>query len=104
MGVDVALVSGNHEPIQEVFDNHAVVSKLAMSAWPKLQSSVCLRFVDPCGDAVFNQAQISHLLAELRQEEGRQTDARFREHLQKIIRLVEPAVGRAHTYIKFIGD
>jgi hypothetical protein len=63
-----------------------------------------LRFVDPVGDAVFNQAQIPELLRELEIEAGITRDAETRAHLEKVVRLVEKSVGQTHTYIKFIGD
>jgi hypothetical protein len=65
---------------------------------------VCLRFVDAFGDAVFNQAQIPVLLAELRSSFSEQTDREVKDHLVKVIGLVERATDRTDTYIKFTGD
>jgi hypothetical protein len=62
MGIDVAWVDERHEAKQIVGDSHRVISRLAQTRWPKLTSSVCLRFVVPWGDAVFNQAQSRDLL------------------------------------------
>jgi hypothetical protein len=104
MGVDVAWVNERHESKQEVFDSHQVISKLAMTRWPKLSGSVCLRFIDVAGDTAFNQAQIPILLEELRNEVSEQSDSKFREHLEKVVRLVERSTDKVHTYIKFIGD
>lgn len=104
MGIDVAWVNEQHEPKQEVFDPRQLLTRLATSRWPKLSTSVCLRFVLPWSDAVFNQAQVSELLDELRSEVAECKDAEIRAHLEKIVRLVERAVDQTHTYIKFIGD
>ena len=67
-------------------------------------SSVCLRFVEPWADAVFNQSQLPVLLNELRSEVDAASESGTRAQLEKVARLVEKAVGETHTYIKFIGD
>jgi hypothetical protein len=104
MGIDVAWVNEKHEPKQEVFDPRMCLTKLATSAWPGLSQSTCLRFIDPWGDTVFNQAQIPLLLQELREAEHSEIESEVRAHLGKVIRLVERAEDQTHTYIKFIGD
>jgi hypothetical protein len=58
----------------------------------------------PWGDAVFNQAQNADLLNELSAEVRETGDPEVRDHLQKVIRLVELARTETHSYIKFIGD
>jgi hypothetical protein len=104
MGIEVAWVDERHEVKQIVGDSHGVVSRLAQSRWPKLSNPVCLRFVVPWGDAVFNQAQNVSLVDELRAEIREASDPKVRIHLQKILRLVELGRDEVHTYIKFIGD
>jgi hypothetical protein len=104
MGINVAWIDEDQRPMQEVFDPSNLISQLAMSRWPGLSGSVCLRFVDPCGDAVFNQAQIPELLRELRSEAFQPLDAQSRSQLEKVIDLVERSVNRTHTFIKFVGD
>lgn len=103
MGIDVAWIDELGEIKQEVGDSHEVVSRLSFR-WSKLTETVCLRFVVPWGDAVFNQAQMGELLTELRSEAARQESPLFREHLEKIVELVEHASAFTHAYIKFIGD
>lgn len=68
MGIDVAWVDEDHKEKQLVSDPQQVLTRLANSRWPGLASSVCLRFVDPWGDAVFNQAQNKVLLTDLSTE------------------------------------
>jgi hypothetical protein len=104
MGVEVAWMTGRHEEKQVVGDSYETISRLAISRWPKLTETVCLRFVDVCGDAVFNQAQLPFLIAELQAEVAFQEAAKDREHIEKVIRLVQVAAGRTHTYIAFLGD
>jgi hypothetical protein len=104
MGIDVAMVNESREPEQQVFDSRGFLGTLAMNLWAGMSSSVCLRFVDPWGDTVFNQAQIPVLLTELKQCQQNQTDQEIKDHLEKVIRLVSQAEGRSHTYIEFSGD
>lgn len=103
MGIDVAWVNERHEHKQDVFDPQQCLTRLATSAWPASQT-VCLRFIDAWGDTVFNQAQITVLLEELRVAERTQIEGEIKAHLGKVVRLVERAVEQTHTYIKFIGD
>jgi hypothetical protein len=104
MGIEVATVTEDQTRIEQVFDTLDVVARLAMTRWPKLTESLCLRFVEPWGDAVFNQTQLPFLLAELRSEVRLATDEKFKEHLQHVVALVEGARDQAHVYVKFIGD
>jgi hypothetical protein len=104
MGIDVAWVDERHESKQFVSDSRQILTRLATSRWPKLTSSVCLRFIVPWGDTVFNQAQNSDLLNELSAEVRETRDPEVRDQLQKVIRLVELARNETHTFIKFIGD
>ena len=104
MGIEVAWVGEDLEPKQQVFDPRMHLTKLALGRWRELPESVCLRFVDPFGDAVFNQAQVPHLIRELKGEVATERDLEVRNHLEKVVRLVERSVDQAHTYVKFIGD
>ena len=104
MGIDVALVNERHEPKQEVFDPRQHLTHLATDQWPKLENSVCLRFIDPWGDTVFNQSQVPVLLVELEYSAASQTDPELKSHLEKVCRLVARAKDQTHMYIKFIGD
>lgn len=100
----MARVNERQEPLEEVYDQAQVISKLASSRWPSLTDSVCLRFVEPWGDAVFNQSQIPVLLSELQAELRHDLEPRVREQLEKVQGLVERAVNQSHIYIKFSGD
>lgn len=104
MGIDVAWTAENGDPKREVFDPRQCLTELSTERWYKLTDSKCLQFVDPWGDAVFNQSQIPHLLRELRAELPETKEAEIHAHLEKVIRLIERAIDQMHTYIKFTGD
>jgi hypothetical protein len=64
----------------------------------------CLRFIDPYGDTVFNQAQIPVLLSELRALGARAPRADVAALLDDLCAFIERAVDHVHTYVRFIGD
>jgi len=104
MGIDVAWITESGEAKQQVYDPRQCVTRLATSIWPTQRDTVCLRFIDAWGDTTFNQAQVPMLVNELRSSLAGQTDVEICAHLEKVIRLVERAVGQTHTYVRFIGD
>jgi len=65
-------------------------------------ASTCLRFIDPAGDACFNQQQLPVLLTEFR-DLLPDVPAESSAHVQAIVRLLEGA-SSTHTYIWFVGD
>ena len=65
------------------------------------KSGACLRFIDPIGDTVFNQAQIEVLAAEL---DALLVNASAHPTLAAVRHFIEGARGKVHTYLKFIGD
>lgn len=68
MGVEVAWITEGREQKQLVGDSYGTISRLAISRWPKLEETVCIRFIDAFGDTVFNQAQLPVLCAEIKIE------------------------------------
>lgn len=64
----------------------------------------CLRFVDPAGDTVFNQAPVAQIVSELERLSARRHNPKVDRHLQAVLEFVRQAVGKTHTYIKFYGD
>ena len=104
MGIDAAWITESGEPKQEVLDPRQCLTGLATNRWHTLGQTKCLQFIDPWGDAVFNQSQVPHPLEELRAELPETREPEAKAHLEKIILLVERAVEQTHTYIKFIGD
>ncbi|CAN5339404.1 hypothetical protein BH09PAT4_BH09PAT4_09110 [soil metagenome] len=104
MGIDAAWITDNGESKQKIFDLRQCLTQLAMDRWHKLDHTKCLQFIDPWGDALFNQGQIPVLLRELHAELPKVGQPEVRAHLEKVIRLVERTVDQTHTYVKFIGD
>ena len=64
----------------------------------------CLRYIDLYGDTTFNQLQLPQLLADLKQAILEADSPETRNHMESLIDLVQRAIGRDHTYIKFYGD
>ncbi len=98
MGINAAWIKENGESKQEVFDPQQCLTRLVTSRWHTLSQTRCLQFVEPWGDAVFNQSQVPHLLQELRAELPEAREPEIKAHLEKVIRLVERAVNQTHTY------
>lgn len=63
-----------------------------------------LRFIDPCGDTIFNTLQLPMLLQELKDCCSNSLEVNVADHLGKAIALVAGAQGFIHTYVRFIGD
>ena len=80
------------------YDGPFVTYRLVDAA-PK--HSVCLRFIDPYGDAVFNQRQIEALVAELDRMHG---DAGQMEVAESLRAFLEQTRGHVDTYVWFLGD
>ena len=102
MGIDLHWENENGDMRQMVSDDGFFVSELITAS--KREGSVCLRFIDPFGDTVFNQAQIPTLKAELSEipEDALRDDVR--KHRRKLLHLIDQAAGKTHTYLKFYGD
>jgi len=105
MGIDVAIVGGQNEKIQHLFDTKHHLTAMALGPWQQMMASHCVRFIDPWGDALFNQAQLPELLAELEQSRSLVTDEDVIGHLEKVCGLVREAQREGvHVYVKFIGE
>ena len=80
--------------------SRSVLERLAESSDT---TSVCLRFVDPYGDTVFNHSQARVLAAELR---GRLSElgASEADSIAEVIGLAEQCADGVHLYLWCIGD
>lgn len=76
-------------------------SHINSSSW---QETICMQFIDPYGDAVFNQRQVEVLVREVEASVSSSKDKEVRAHLQRVIKLLRDARGRIHTYVWFVGD
>ena len=101
MGIDVYWKSESGEILDSVIDSGALEQMSALLA--RQTQSTCLKFIDPAGDACFNQLQLPDLETELRYILGSVEIPRWRTHLQAILALVDGA-HRTHTYVWFAGD
>ena len=103
MGINLYWQNEKGEKLAQLLDGNFLVSKFLPGV--EARDFPCLRFVDPAGDTVFNQAQIQQLILEL---EGLARQRKFRsavqEHLEAVLEFVRQAVGETHTYINFVGD
>lgn len=66
-------------------------------------TSVCLRFVDPRGDTVFERLQVHVLVEGVAQMAAKCDDAGFRLHAQRPVAWLEAEV-EPHTYVRFVGE
>ena len=64
----------------------------------------CLRFIDPYGDTVFNQAQLPVLLAELRQLQGQLGSPEQASVLNDLFHFIDPALDQPQVYVRFLGE
>jgi len=65
---------------------------------------VCLRFIDPYGDTVFNRLQVQAMLEDLRLLKTVSQSHDQQMLIQRIEALGEICQKEAHLYLKFIGD
>lgn len=102
MGIDLRWENERGEQLAELPDPGYLVEQFL----PPFDSRdfPCLRFVDPAGDTVFNQPQITQVVSELERLSTRSHDPQVERHLQAVLEFIRQAVGHAHTYIKFYGD
>jgi len=129
MGIDVRWEDESGNQLEEIPDpkNHL---GFALTLSP-LEKTVCLRFIDPYGDTVFNRQQIPVLISELQDlqrlitseqfdglreklemeyqaDNSPKTEARtaieISEHITRIVELAQRSIDEVHTYLKFYGD
>ena len=102
MGIDVHWKTELGEMLGELPDSDFRLSDL--SALFYQQEGSCVRYIDPAGDACFNQLQLPDLISELRQVRNKVTDTSQIARLDELIALISQAHGTTHSYIWFIGD
>ena len=101
MGIDAIRQTEDGIAIQEVFDPSSLFQILIPF---DDETSVCLRFIDPYGETIFNQIQIPILLKELQIAISNCRDERARKHGAKVMRLIQDSGRGPHVYIRFVGD
>ena len=103
MGINAIWKDERGETLGEVNDPQFLLSRFAARRVSPVSGSVCLRFLDPVGDACFNQHQMPVLIEELRVARDGVSDPKLVEHLEKVIELAQQA-NQVHTYFWFCGD
>lgn len=103
MGISAVWKNERGESLGEVHDPGMLLSRFATRKASPVAGSVCLRFLDPAGDACFNQQQLPFLAQELRIARDEVADPQLAAHLNKVLELVDRAT-QVHTYVWFIGD
>ena len=102
MGIDLRWEDESGNQLGELLDPRALVGRLLPDF--EAQDFPCLRFVDPCGDTVFNQFQIRQVVAELERLSEQRHEPEVERHLGAVLEFVRHASDQVHTYIKFYGE
>jgi len=103
MGIDVEIAPRSRDNPIQLHDRRGVFADFVCTA--QLSDTVCLRFIDPYGDTIFNYLQLPVLLEELELHGRLATDAELRAHIRSMIELVKRAnAGGPDMFVKFVGD
>jgi hypothetical protein len=103
MGINAVWRAESGEDMGRVLDPQMLLSSITSDP-AGLSRTLCLRFLDPYGNAVFNQEQLPILAEELEGLAAVTRDKAVREHLAAVAALARKAIGEIHTYLWFIGD
>jgi hypothetical protein len=101
VGVNAQLEGESGQIHGSVEDPYGVVSGIVLAGG--LHSTVCLRFIDPYGDTVFNRQQAPVLIQELESLLADRSDALERAHLSVVLDLARKVAEDVHLYLKFVG-
>jgi hypothetical protein len=101
MGINVVWKTESGDEVGRVDDPGMILSHLGEAL--DAGSTTCLRFIDPYGDAIFNQAQLPTLIRELEWAASTVHEPQLRSHLSAVCALAKRAHG-VHTYLWFVGD
>ena len=102
MGINVYWKNESGEILGELSDADFLLSNLSKLLYQ--QPGSCARYIDPAGDACFNQLQLPDLLSELQQVRTKVAGGRPAKQLDDLIALVAQARGTTHSYVWFLGD
>ena len=102
MAMTIRLQGEDGAKIEEVYDVQGVIATYL----PLLsdQSYHCVKFIDPYGNAYFNQMQIQTFLAEWDRIFDKVEKSEAKQLAAKIRALAELCLQEPHLYLKFIGD
>lgn len=102
MGLDVVLQDERGCRVDSVDDDTGEFAALLPA--PGDASYVCIRFINPYGDTVFNTLQAPVLRDEIERIRVRASGGGIVLFLDKVLELVKRCEGSAHLYVRFCGD
>jgi hypothetical protein len=98
----VRLETERRDLIDQVFDAFHVLGTLLP---PREDTSfACLRYIDRCGDTVFNRLQITPFLVEWERVQAAASGEETRRLLERIEDLARRCQRAHHLYLRFVGD
>lgn len=100
MGIDVQLRTESGEVLRAIPDSDMVLSR----AQSQLADTCLLKYLDPWGDAVFNQAQAADLSDDIAAVRRLQADSPLGVRLGEVQSLVDRLSAETHLYLWFVGD
>jgi hypothetical protein len=83
MGIDLRVETESGGVLTEIADPHGCVRRFLIMA--DLEATVCLRFIDPYGDTVFNRSQMPVVQSEIEAAVPRLSMARLRSERKKAL-------------------
>lgn len=102
MGLDIYLQDEDGEVLDSMLDPASILPRLLPSY--DEETSLCLRYIDPGGDTVFNNLQMRPLIEEfdvvLQRVKGKEEEA----FVTRIIEMARRCRDEVHLYLKFCGD
>jgi hypothetical protein len=102
MGINVVHETESAAEIAGIEDSEHGFSQFLLHA--DIANTVCLKFIDPFGDTIFNQKQIPILADELSRLITLANNDKEAILLKAIAELVKSSIDQVHTYIRFVGD
>ncbi len=102
MGLDFFLEDEQGNAVNSVPDPHNILSGLIAAGSD--ENTVCLRFIDPYGNTVFNLWQMEPLLSEITGLHRFAKKPEQEELLHQVEELIRQGQQRLHHYIKIYGD
>jgi glutathione synthase/RimK-type ligase-like ATP-grasp enzyme len=101
MGIDAQLRE-HDEILAEVGDPQMVLSRAARSS--AFAQTRLLKYLEPWGDAMFNQTQANDLAADIAAVTRANADPQLVQLLSRLEPLIARLSSQAHTNLWFVGD
>ena len=102
MGINIYLEEEKGKMLDSVVDESQAFAHFIRKT--KFPGTLCLQFIDPYGNTIFNRPQLPFLEIELRELSETITVPALHEIIQRIVDLVVKARNEMHVYITFRGD